>query len=327
MKVSVFSAKKYDIESFERIAADYGHEFIYEETHLSTHSAKLAAGSDAVCIFVNDRGNANVLQMLADNGVKIVVLRCAGFNQMDLEAAKALGMTVARVPAYSPQAVAEHALAMMLTLNRKTHKAYNRVREGNFSLERLVGFNINGKTIGIIGMGKIGLAFAKIMGGFGCTLLGYDPVVTEMPDYVQKVDLPELFAQSDIISLHCPLFPETQHIINQAAIEQMKPGVMIINTSRGGLVNTKDVIQGLKSGKVGHLGIDVYEQEDKLFFRDLSENVIQDDGILRLMSFPNVLITAHQGFFTREALSEIAHITMQNLNDARDGKRNGNFLV
>jgi len=327
MKVAFYSTQPYDKDSFDQINDACKHEFLYFDIDLNVQTVKLAEGCQAICIFVNDHVHAEVLQELAKIGVNIVVLRCAGFNQVDLDEARRLNISVLRVPAYSPEAVAEHAVAMMLTLNRKTHKAYNRIREGNFSLNRLIGFNLHGKTVGVIGLGKIGLAFCKIIQGFGCKVIGYDPIATEIPDYIVRTSLDELFAASDIISLHCPLLPSTLHVINKDSLVKMKNGVMLINTSRGGLIHTKHIINALKIGKVGFLGIDVYEQEEKLFFRDLSESLIDDDDILRLMSFPNVLITAHQGFLTKEALHEIAHTTMQNLADAESGVASQNTLV
>jgi len=252
-----------------------------------------------------------------------LIVVAAGFNNVDLNAASEAGIRIVRVPAYSPEAVAEHAMALILTLNRKTHKAYNRIREGNFSLERLTGFNLHKKTVGVVGTGQIGSAFCNILMGFGCKVIAYDlhPSDQLRASGVSYVDLNELLAQSDIISLHCPLTDTTQHIINAAHIEKMKSNVMIVNTSRGGLINTGDVINALKSGHIGALAIDVYEQEEHLFFRDLSESIIQDDQIARLMTFPNVLITAHQGFFTKEALEQIAQTTLQNLSDFEDGRQ------
>jgi D-lactate dehydrogenase len=256
----------------------------------------------------------------------LIVLRCAGFNNVDVKAAVARNIKVLRVPAYSPQAVAEHAVALILTLSRKTHKAFNRIREGNFSLEKLVGFNLYGKTVGVVGTGQIGIMFCNIMHGFGCRILAYDIYESkELKDRgVLYKSFVELLKESDIISLHCPLTPETLHLINNKAIEQMKPGVMLINTSRGAVIDTPDVIEGLASGKIGYLGIDVYEQEANLFFRDLSESIIRDDVITRLLTFPNVLITAHQGFFTKEALEEITTTTLQNLSDFEDGVASAN---
>ncbi|WP_134089143.1 2-hydroxyacid dehydrogenase [Olivibacter sp. XZL3] len=326
MKVAFYSAQPYDKSSFDEMNTEKAYHFLFFDIDLNDQTVRLAESCDAVCIFVNDHATASVLEKLAALNIKIVVLRCAGFNQVDLVAAERLGIRVYRVPAYSPEAVAEHAVAMILTLNRKTHKAYNRVREGNFSLNRLMGFNLYGKNVGVIGLGKIGLAFAKIMYGFGCELLGYDPVPSSLPAYVTKVDFEQLLSESDIISLHCPLLPSTKHMINGESLALMKQGAMLINTSRGALVQTTDIISALKTGKVGQLGIDVYEQEEKLFFKDLSEHIIDDDDILRLMGFPNVLITSHQGFFTTEALAEIASITLQNLQDAKNGIKTENAL-
>ncbi|MEH6306643.1 2-hydroxyacid dehydrogenase [Olivibacter sp. CPCC 100613] len=327
MKIAFYSAQPYDKSSFDAMNQEKTYHFLFFEIDLNEQTVKLAEGCDAICIFVNDHANAKVLEMLAALNINIIVLRCAGFNQVDLEAAQQLGMHVYRVPAYSPEAVAEHAVAMILTLNRKTHKAYNRVREGNFSLNRLTGFNLHGKKVGVVGLGKIGLAFCKIMHGFGSEILGYDPVESPHPDYIVKTSFEELLAVSDIISLHCPLLPGTKHIIREESLSMMKGGVMLINTSRGALIHTPDIIKALKTGKVGHLGIDVYEQEEKLFFRDFSEHIIDDDDILRLMSFPNVLITSHQGFFTTEALAEIASITLRNLQDAKNGVKTSNLLT
>lgn len=326
MKTAIFSTQSYDRQFFDQVNAGFGHELVYLEAGLNAKTAILAEGCEAVCVFVNDVVDAATLDILQECGIGTVVLRCAGFNQVDLELARKLGINVYRVPSYSPEAVAEHALAMIMTLNRKTHKAYNRVREGNFSLERLIGFNLHGKKAGLIGLGQIGLAFAKIMNGFGCEVIAFDPVVKTAPDYIQLVDYQTLITASDLISIHCPLNTHTHHLINQESFEQMKDGVMLINTSRGGILNTGDAIEALKLGKLGYLGIDVYEQEDKLFFRDLSESLIADEQILRLMSFPNVLITAHQGFFTNEALTEIAQTTLQNLSDAEQKVSNTNQL-
>lgn len=315
MKFALFSSKNYDKIYFDRY--NTYHKVKYFETPLTTESVDLANGYDGVCVFVNDQLNAEVIEQLAVRGVKIIALRCAGFNNVDLQAAQKHGIAVVRVPAYSPHAVAEHAVALIMTLNRKTHKAYNRVREGNFTLERLTGFDLYGKTVGVVGTGKIGEAFAFIMKGFGCKVLAYDicpnPILINAG--IQFVELDKLFAHSDVISLHCPLTPQTNRLINSVSLEKMKPNAMLINTSRGGLIDTKAVINALKNGKLGYLGIDVYEQEADLFFNDFSESIIQDDMLMRLMSFPNVLITAHQGFFTEEALTQIAQVTLQNLTD------------
>lgn len=315
MKIIFFSAKPYDKIFFDRINQQYGFELEYYETHLGPHIVNVVEDATAVCVFVNDKLNAAVLETLAAKGVKIIALRCAGFNNVDLEAAKKLGLQVCRVPAYSPEAVAEHAIAMLQTINRKTHKAYNRVREQNFSLNGLLGFNLHGKTIGVVGTGKIGKAFCNIMLGFGCKILAYDifPDAGLTAKGVNYVAFEDLLQQSDIISLHCPLTPENHYLINKNTLAQMKTGVVIVNTSRGGLINTADIIQALKTKQVGALCIDVYEQEEKLFFRDLSGSIIDDDNIQRLMSFPNVLITAHQAFFTEEALAEIAQVTLSSI--------------
>lgn len=313
MKIAFFSTKSYDREFFDRYVT--AHEIIYFEGRLRMPTVNLTTGCDAVCVFVNDRLNAEVIAALKKTGVKLIALRCAGFNNVDLQAARENNIKVVRVPAYSPHAVAEHAVALILTLNRKTHKAYNRVREGNFSLERLTGFDLNGRTVGVVGTGKIGQAFCNIMLGFGCKVLAFDlmedkELAAKGVEYVPLIDVLE---QSDVISLHCPLNEQTKHLINKQTLEMMKEGVMLVNTSRGGLINTMDVIESLKNGKIGYLGLDVYEQEEKLFFKDLSENIIQDDVIMRLLSFPNVLITSHQGFFTEEALTQIAQTTLSNI--------------
>ena len=326
MKVAIFSTQSYDKQFFNEVNSGFGHELVYLESGLNAKTAVLAADCNAVCVFVNDIVDEETLTVLAASGVHTLVLRCAGFNQVNLSAAKQLNINVFRVPSYSPEAVAEHAVAMILTLNRKTHKAYNRIREGNFSLERLIGFNLHGKKVGVIGFGQIGLAFAKIMQGFGTEVMAYDPVVTKVPSYIQLTDYDTLISGSDLISIHCPLNEFTRHLVDKESFDKMKDGVMLINTSRGAILNSSDAIEALKHGKLGYLGIDVYEQEDKLFFRDLSESLIADEQILRLMSFPNVLITAHQGFFTNEALTEIAHTTLQNLSDAENGATNQNQL-
>nr|WP_315222398.1 2-hydroxyacid dehydrogenase [uncultured Flavobacterium sp.] len=314
-KIAFFSTQPYDKTFFNQYNDDFGFELEFFETQLNSQTVILIEKATTVCVFVNDIVNEVVIKQLAEKGVKIIALRCAGFNNVDLEAAKKYQMKVCRVPAYSPQAVAEHAMAMILTLNRKTHKAYNRVREQNFSLNGLLGFDLFGKTIGIIGTGNIGKAFAKIALGFGCKVLAYD--VAANPEMEQLgltfVSLEVIFKTSDIISLHCPLNEQTKHIINKKTIDLMKKNVMIINTSRGALIETNSVIEGLKEEKIGYLGIDVYEQEEKLFFKDLSDDIIQDDAIQRLMSFPNVLVTAHQAFFTNEALTQIALVTFANI--------------
>ncbi|QCK16903.1 2-hydroxyacid dehydrogenase [Mangrovivirga cuniculi] len=328
MKTAVFSTKSYDREYLNRFNKSHSHELTYFEAPLNENTVNLTVGYDAVCVFVNDNLNKKVIDELSSNGVKVIALRCAGFNNVNLDQATKKKIAVVRVPTYSPQAVAEHAVALILTLNRKTHKAYNRIRESNFSLERLTGFDIYGKTVGVIGTGHIGALFAKIMLGFGCHVIGYD--VKENQDLmdagVKYYDLDELFEKSDVISLHCPLIPATHHLLDKEAFDKMKNGVMVINTSRGALINTSDAIAALKSGKLGYLGIDVYEQEEKLFFKDLSEEIIEDDEISRLMTFPNVLITSHQGFFTKEALEEIARTTLKNLTDLDQEKKPDNQI-
>lgn len=317
MNIIFFSAKPYDRHFFDKENQHYGFAIDYWETHLGPHIVDaIPSNTDAVCVFVNDKVSKEILEVLANKGVKMVALRCAGFNNVDLNAAKALGIKVCRVPAYSPEAVAEHAVAMLLTLNRKTHKAYNRVREQNFSLNGLLGFNLYGKTVGVIGTGKIGQAFCKIMLGFGCHVLAYDLIQHQilMDSGVRYLPLDEVMSQSDILSLHCPLTPETKYMLQESSINKMRNGVTIINTSRGALIQTKDMIEALKSGKVAYLGIDVYEMEETLFFKDLSGSIITDDMIQRLSSFPNVLITGHQAFFTQEALTQIASVTLENIN-------------
>ena len=292
------------------------------ETHLNARTAALAQGSQGICAFVNDTLDRETLEQLCAQGVKTIALRSAGFNHVDLQAAQELGLVVTRVPAYSPHAVAEHTVALILSLNRQIHRAYNRVREGNFALQGLLGFDIHGLTVGLVGTGKIGLCVARILKGFGCRILSYDPQPSEEALQIgcKPVDLPTLWRESDIVTLHCPLTPDTHHLIDADSIAQMKPGVMLVNTSRGGLVDTHAVIQGLKSGHIGYLALDVYEEEGDLFFEDLSGVVIQDDVFSRLLTFPNVLITGHQAFFTRNALQAIAETTLLNLHQFAQGQ-------
>ena len=292
------------------------------EVSLSLQTVDLIKNCIAVCVFVNDHIDADVMQALSAKGVKVIALRCAGFNNIDLESAKVNNIKVCRVPAYSPSSVAEHAVAMILTLNRKTHKAYNRVREQNFSLVGLLGFNLVDKQVAVIGTGKIGVAFAKIMLGFGCQVTAFDLFENSELTSLGVVYKPllSIINEADIISLHCPLTEQTQHIVDSTFLDQTKSGVMIINTSRGGLIDTNAAVEGLKSGHIGYLGIDVYEQEEKLFFRDLSAEIISDDVIQRLMSFPNVLITAHQAFFTKEAMDQIATITFNNIQSLMENR-------
>ena len=328
MRIAVFSARSYDRQSLSEVAAATEHEVTFLEPRLDRHTVALAEGFEAVCIFVNDTADAEVIADLAAGGTRLLALRSAGFNHVDLAAAEAHGITVARVPAYSPYAVAEHTVALMLAVERRLHRAYNRVREGNFSLDGLLGFDLRNKRVGIIGTGRIGEIVARILRGFGCSLRAYDVVRNEtVRDYgVRYVDLDTLFAECDVITLHCPLTPETHHLIDAQAIARMKPGVMLINTSRGALIDTRAVIDGLKDGRIGNLALDVYEEESDLFFEDLSDQVIQDDVFSRLLTFPNVFITAHQAFFTEEALRNIAETTLGNVTAFAAGERSGNEL-
>jgi len=315
MKVAVFSTKPYDRQFLLAADSDHTYEFVFFEARLTPETAALASGFLAVCVFIHDQLSPETLDIISAGGTKLICLRAAGFNNVDLKAAAALGMTVVRVPDYSPYAVAEHTVGLILMLNRKLHKAYNRVRDDNFSLYGLLGFDLHGATVGVIGTGKIGQRFCKIMTGFGCRVLAYDPYPNDecVAMGVNYLELPDLLAASDIVSLHCPLMPQTYHIINKESLGWLKPGAMVINTSRGGLIDTKAMIAAIKSGKVSHLGIDVYEQEENLFFEDWSNSVVQDDDIQRLQSFNNVVITAHQAFFTREALTNIAKTTLVSL--------------
>jgi len=314
MRIAVFSTKPYDRQFLEAANREAGapHQLTFLEPRLSAETAVLATGAEAVCVFVNDVATAPVLEALHALGVRLIALRCAGFNNVDLAAARQLGIKVGRVPAYSPEAVAEHTVAMILSLNRNIHRAHARVREGNFALDGLLGFDLKGRTVGVVGTGRIGATFARIMQGFGCRVLAFDP----FPDTtlgLEYVPMDQLLAESQIVSLHCPLTPATHHLIDGAAVARMRRGVMLINTSRGAIVDTRAVIRGLKSGAIGHLGLDVYEEEADLFFEDLSGQVIQDDIFARLLTFPNVLITAHQAFLTEEALFAIARTTVDNV--------------
>ncbi|MCC5830832.1 MAG: 2-hydroxyacid dehydrogenase [Phycisphaeraceae bacterium] len=328
MRIAVFSTKGYDQESLRQANEDggHGHELRFFEPRLTPQTSSLGRGCEVVCAFVNDQLSASVIDDLADHGTRLVALRSAGFNHVDLEAAARRGLTVVRVPAYSPFAVAEHAAGLILALNRKLHRAYNRVREGNFALDGLMGFDLKGRRVGVVGTGRIGVAFVRIMAGFGCHILAMDP---EPSDEAKKlgasfVDRDRLLAESDIIALHCPLTPETYHMINAKALAAMKPGVMIINTSRGALIDTRAAIDALKIGHIGSLGLDVYEEEADLFFEDISGQVIQDDVFARLLTFPNVLITGHQAFFTAEAVEAIATTTMENISAFARGEESGN---
>ena len=315
MRVAVFSTKSYDRTFLSQANAQYGHELVFFEARLDRQTAPLAAGFECVCVFVNDRLDQPALTTLAQGGTRLAALRCAGFNNVDLAAAERLGLAVVRVPAYSPHAVAEHTVGLILSLNRKIHRAYQRVRDGNFSLEGLMGFDLAGKTVGVVGTGKIGTVVARILHGFGCRLLGLDP--TPNPECLrlgmEYLELEPLLARSDIVTLHCPLTPQTHHLINARSLQQLKPGAMLVNTSRGAVIDTPAVIQALKSGRLGSLALDVYEEEADVFFQDLSDQVIQDDVLARLLTFPNVLITGHQAFFTREALQAIAETTLGNI--------------
>jgi D-lactate dehydrogenase len=320
MKVAVFSTKPYDREYFEASNEELGHELTFFEPRLTRSTVPLAKDFPCVCVFVNDEIDAHVLLQLQRGGTELIALRSAGFNHVDLEAAHQIGVKVVRVPAYSPYAVAEHTIALLMALNRKTHRAYYRVREGNFSLDGLLGFDLHGLTVGIVGTGKIGEATSSIFSGFGCRLLGYDIAPNTKCEALgmQYVSLDELFRSADIITLHCPLTPATHHLINAASISKMKRGVTILNTSRGALIDAQAVLVGLKSGQIGHLGLDVYEEEADLFFEDLSDQIIQDDIFARLLTLPNVVITGHQGFFTEKALANIAQTTLQNISDMEE---------
>ena len=315
MRVAVFSSRSYDERFLRTACAETSHELEFYETRLRPATVRLAQGADAVCAFVNDDLGADTLAGLADLGIGLIALRSAGFNHVNLEAAESLGLTVVRVPRYSPNAVAEHCVGLILALNRSIHRAHNRVRDSNFSLEGLLGFEIHGRTVGIIGTGEIGACFAEIMAGFGTRILAADPY--ENPRVLavggSYVSIDEALAQSDIVSLHCPLTPDTFHLINSDRLAGMREGVMIINTSRGALVDADAAVEALKSGRIGHLGLDVYEEESDLFFEDLSDQVLQDDTFARLLSFPNVLITGHQAFFTETALTTIAEVTIDNV--------------
>jgi D-lactate dehydrogenase len=322
MRVAIFSTKTYDREFLTHANAEAGHELVFYEPRLNRQTCRLAEGYAGLCAFVNDVLDAEVIHALAEQGTELVAMRCAGFNNVDLRAAEEHGIAVTRVPAYSPYAVAEHTVGLMLALERRLHKAYNRVREGNFALEGLLGSDLHGRTVGIIGTGKIGAIVARIMHGFGCHLLAYDVARNAEVEQcgARYVELAELFAGSDIITLHCPLVPATYHLIHREAISHMRRGVMLINTSRGALVDTREVIRGLKSGIIGALGIDVYEEEADLFFEDLSNRVIQDDVFSRMLTLPNVLITGHQAFFTRNALEAIARNTLENITAFEQGR-------
>jgi len=323
MKVAIFSSKPYDREFLSAANHAQLHELTFYEARLTAQTCPLAAGFRAICAFVNDQLDAHVLLTLAREGVELIAMRCAGFNNVDLRATEQLNLTVTRVPAYSPYSVAEHTMGLILALNRKLHKSYNRVRDGNLSVDGLMGFDLHGRTAGIVGTGKIGSVVARILHGFGCHLLAYD--VNENPElkayglrYVPKL---ELLEKSDVITLHCPLMPDTYHLIDEEALARMKRGAMLVNTSRGALIDTRAVIRALKSGRLGYLGLDVYEEEADLFYQDLSNRVIQDDVFSRMLTFPNVIITGHQAFFTQNALEGIAEETIRNLTAFEQGER------
>ena len=326
MKVAIFSTKYYEKEYLDKYNDDSKHQLTYFEAPLNADTIAMAKDFETVCIQLSDKLDANVIVKLSKTGTKLICLRSAGYDNVDLEAAAKNNIKVMRVPAYSPQAIAEHATALILTLNRKTHKAYNRVRENNFSLQNLMGFNLYGKTVGVLGTGKIGATFCNIMLGFGCKVIAND--ISESKALLQKgvkyVSFEKLLMQSDIISIHCPLNAKTRYVFDGVAFSKVKKGMMLINTSRGAIINTKDVIKSLKTGQLGFLGIDVYEGEENIFFKDLSNTIIEDDQIERLMSFNNVLITPHQAFFTTEALNEIARITISNFTSFEDNIRTDN---
>lgn len=322
MKVALYSTKNYDRKYFELVNVKYGFQLEFFDFQLNERTAKMAEHYDVVCIFVNDDGSRKVLEKLAALGVKMIALRCAGFNNVDLKAAKELGLQVVRVPAYSPEAVAEHTVGLMMTLNRRIHRAYQRTREANFSLEGLIGFNMHGRTVGIIGTGKIGVAVIRILKGFGMHILAYDPFKNPIAEELGAVytELDDLYAKSHVITLHCPATPENYHLLNRESFAKMKDGVMIINTSRGSLIDTLAAIDALKQRKIGALGMDVYENERDLFFEDKSNEVIQDDVFRRLSACHNVLLTGHQAFLTEEALMSISDVTLANIYTLKTGK-------
>jgi len=327
MKIALYSGQPYDIDFFKKANGSFNFDISFYHCHLNHETANLALGCKVVCAFVNDDLGKQTLVRLKDCGVELISLRCAGFNNVDLITAKQLGIRVTRVPEYSPNAIAEHTLALILTLNRKTHKAFSRTREANFSIDGLLGFDLVNKTVGIIGWGKIGSIVGRILKSFGCKVLVNDPFVTNGSDDYNFVPFDHLLKESDIITLHCPLTPDTKHIINMDAISFMKNSVMLINTSRGALVDTKAAIQGLKSGRIGYLGLDVYEEEGEYFFEDCSGVVIHDDTLARLLTFPNVLVTSHQAFFTQEAMDNIVQTTLSNINDFKLQKTLSNEVV
>ena len=322
-RIVFFGAKSYDRESFDKVNEKFGFELKYFKAHPTLDNVSLTQGATAVCVFVNDPVNADIVRAMAEHGVKQIALRCAGYNNVDLQAAAEVGIRVVRVPAYSPHAIAEYALALMLAADRHIPRAVTRTRDGNFSLQGLLGFDLYGKTLGVIGTGKIAKVLVRMLSGFGMTILGYDPYPDEefaLVNAMQYVTLDELFQRSDIITLHCPLTPETRYVINAESIAKMKDGVMIVNTGRGQLIDTNALIEGLKSRKIGSAALDVYEEEGNYFYEDTSDAVIVDDTLARLLSFNNVYVTSHQAFFTREALHNIANTTLRNVKDFVEGK-------
>jgi D-lactate dehydrogenase len=322
VRIVVFSTKRYDVEFMDAANARFGHELTFLEPRLTAETVSLADGYPAACPFVNDVVDREVVERLAKAGTRLLALRSAGYSHVDVQAAADAGIAVAHVPAYSPHAVAEHAVALVLALDRKIYRSYARVREGNFSLDGLLGFDVHGRTVGVVGTGAIGRAFAGIMLGFGCDVVAFDPIENEglRAAGVRYAPLPEVLGAADILSLHSPLTPATHHLIDATAIARMRPGAMLINTSRGALIDTEAVVEGLKSERIGALGLDVYEEEAGVFFEDLSGRILKDDVLARLLTFPNVLITAHQAFFTREALEAIAETTLANVSAFERGE-------
>ncbi|GIW41514.1 MAG: lactate dehydrogenase [Candidatus Binatia bacterium] len=329
MKVAFFGSKPYEREFFDAENRRFGHQIVYLEPRLDESTAVLAASFPAVCIFVHDRADERTLGKLAAGGTRLLALRCAGYNNVDLRAAERAGITVVRVPAYSPHAVAEHTIALLLALDRKIHRAYLRVREGNFALDGLMGFDLHGRTAGVVGTGRIGGIVARLLRAFGCRVLAYDPIRDPQCENagVEYTDLPELLARSEIVTLHCPLTPETYHLVDRSAVEAMRPGVFLVNTGRGALVDTRAIIEGLKSGKIAGVALDVYEEEEGIFYEDLSDRIRQDDVLARLLTFPNVIVTAHQAFFTREAMEAIARTTLENIATFARGEKSGNEVT
>lgn len=322
MHIAFFSCQPYEQPFLEAANANHRHELTFLSQPLTPETVHLARGQRAICVFVNDQLTRPVLQALAQEGIRLIALRCTGYNQVDVQTARQLGIRILRVPSYSPHSVAEHAVALLLSLNRKTYLAYQRTKDNNFTLDGLIGFDLYGKTVGVIGTGKIGAAFARIMLGFGCHVLAHDKMHSAALQQlcVTYVSMEELLTQADVVSLHCPLMPETHHLIDAAALARMKPGAYLINTSRGGLLDTPAVLAALESGHLGALGIDVYEGEDDFFFADWSDKPLPDADLNTLTHLPNVLVTAHQGFFTREAMEQIAHTTLNNLTYLEQGR-------